>query len=740
MRKKKNTKSRAVDFLLILLCIAGTGVSGFAFWREYNRTLVKLNEGPVGSIVFKNRTAHRKIENRIAWDRLKQESPVYNGDTIRTAEESEAFITFEDQVTKVNLYENTLIQIFYGVRGTRIDFSGGNFDVNSGARSVVIASGASTIELESGSHASLNGGGENLSLSVHAGQAKLNDGRKLESGAMLSLLNDGTVDADPAIAVTSFGRFVRILGSARGTASADFLLNTVNFGPDTHVILEVARDKRFSRIIQTRDVRGVSSVSVALEPGEYWWRVYPVEGSGREIPGWGYDSGRIEVLPFAAVLTVAPSPSQEFAFSGEASIPFSWTAVEGAGAYVLEVSGDQNMANPVVSRQVQGTSVVQAGLEPGRWYWRVTPVFSDQIRGTALPSETGVFSVVRTNAAPAAPALTVPAQNGILSMDNPLLSWKYDPGAVFWTVEVADNPQVSNPLLRQDSASNFYSLPAGVLQQDKVYFWRVIAQSVQNLRSSSPVQSFIAEDKVYRQKSVFPPDDYSIASEGLGEMRFTYESNVPSRNYFQVSSKNDFSSLTINDPVGSEGSYSVSGLGPGIWYWRIYAEGKNGPVSSVPRRLNIVSASEAPRISGPASLSRGTELQLGWNSLNFASYQVDLYSARDPRNPVERQLTANNFAVLSTDSLEPGDYIVNVAGLNHETARSARITGVPAEARFTVVAPEPVRPPVIVVPAVAPEPAAVPEPVTVPEPVRPVAVVPTVIPEPAAVPRPAAVP
>jgi hypothetical protein len=722
MRKKKNTKFRAIDFLIILLCFAGTGVSGSAFWREYNRTLVKLNEKPVGSIVFKNRTAHRKIENRVAWDRLKQESPVYNGDTIRTAEASEAFITFEDEVTKVNLYENTLIQIFYDSRGTRIDFSGGNFDVNSGARSIFITNGGSTIELESGSRASLNSGGEGFNLSMLGGRAKVNNGTELESGGMLSLLNDGTVDTSPAIAVTSFGRFVSILGPAEGEASADFTWNAVNFGPDTHVILEVSRDRGFSRMVRTRDVRGASSVSVPLETGGYWWRAYPVQGNNREVPGRGYASGRIEVLPFAAVSAIAPPPLQEFTFSGETAIPFSWTTVEGAGVYLFEISGDQNMNTPAVSRQVQGTSVVQAGLDPGRWYWRVTPVFSEQVKGTALPSETGVFSIVRNDAASAAPSLNAPVQNGVISMDNPLLSWRYDSDAVFWTVEVADNPQMSDPLLRQDSDSNFYSLPAGILRENETYFWRVIARNARGAGFPSPVRSFTAED-VYRQKSAFPPDNYSVIAEEFERMRFTYRSNTPFQNYFQVSSRSDFSSLVINDPVEAGNFYPGSRLEPGIWYWRIYADGKNGPISSASRRLNIVAVSEAPRVSGPASLNRGTPLELSWDSLYFASYQVDVYRAGDLQNPVERRITEDSYAALPTDSLEPGDYIVSVAGFYPESARAGRITGTSAEARFTVipaVPPEPVRYEPILAAAVVSEPAS-PEPAAaaVSEPVSP---------------------
>ncbi|MDR0402049.1 MAG: FecR domain-containing protein, partial [Treponema sp.] len=686
MQKNKNTKSRAVDLLIILLCFAGAGVSGFAFWREYNRTLVKLNEQPVGNIVFKNRTAHRKIENRAAWDRLKQESPIYNGDTIRTAEASEAFITFEDQITKVNLYENTLIQIFYDARGARIDFSGGNVDVASGGGSVFVSSGSSLVEVGSGSRVTLNRGGEGFSLSVTEGQARLDDGTELDSGGMLSFLSDGTLDTAPAVTVTSFGPFARILASPEGTASALFTWNSVNFDADTRVILEIARDRGFSSVSQTREISGASSAAVTLETGEYWWRAYPTRGAGGGIPERGSDSGRIEAFPFAVISPVSPSPSQEFVFSGETSIPFSWTTAEGADAYVLEVSASSNMNNPAVSRLVRETAVTEAGLEPGRWYWRVTPVFPEQVIGTAVPSETDVFSIAR--GAPSAPALTIPAQDGVLGLDRPRMAWKYDPGVVFWTLEVADNPQMSNPLLQRDSDSNFSSPPAGIFRRDSVYFWRVTARGAGDLSASSPVRSFTTVDHTYRHRAVFPPDNYFTGADELARIRFTYQSNAPYQNYFQISSQSDFSSLEINNPVEAEGG-SVSALEPGIWYWRIHADGESGPVSTAPRRLNVASVSEAPRIRVSDSLSQGTALVLDWEPLYFASYQVSVYSAEDREKSIERRITTTSSAAFSTASLEPGDYIVSVEGFNPESAISAWSAGVPAEARLTVVpAPE----------------------------------------------------
>ena len=67
MRKKLNL--RAVDFIIIIFCVAGICSSAAAFWRVYNATLVKANEDPVGTIIFKKRSAERKFIDRSMWDR-----------------------------------------------------------------------------------------------------------------------------------------------------------------------------------------------------------------------------------------------------------------------------------------------------------------------------------------------------------------------------------------------------------------------------------------------------------------------------------------------------------------------------------------------------------------------------------------------------------------------------------------------------------------------------------------------
>ena len=91
---------------------------------------------------------------------------------------------------------------------------------------------------------------------------------------------------NPVIITTSFGSFAWIHGNPGKTVPVKFSWNISNYTEDTHVIIEVANDPYFTRIIEKRDLnksigepRPSSSIPVPLSEGTYWWRIYPATGS-----------------------------------------------------------------------------------------------------------------------------------------------------------------------------------------------------------------------------------------------------------------------------------------------------------------------------------------------------------------------------------------------------------------------------------------------------------------------------
>lgn len=127
MTKKRNTRSKAsiADILLFILCSLGAVAALGLYYKDINSWSLKNNEVAVAKIYFKKNVVQRKFIDNDIWERVNQESPIYNGDKIRTASDSEIHAQFEKTGTKIQLKENSLIQIFSNKKEKSIDFLSG---------------------------------------------------------------------------------------------------------------------------------------------------------------------------------------------------------------------------------------------------------------------------------------------------------------------------------------------------------------------------------------------------------------------------------------------------------------------------------------------------------------------------------------------------------------------------------------------------------------------------------------
>ena len=154
MKKKRNTKSKGkfVDVLIAIICAAGIGTALFYLYKDFTASLANENAEPVGIIYFKKNSAQRRFENRNLWERLKTSAPIYDGDRIRTGAVSEAYAML-DNGSRIEIHENTLIQIFTG-QNSSVHFSNGSISVVSSAEDAMeITSGDKKILLSQNSEA-----------------------------------------------------------------------------------------------------------------------------------------------------------------------------------------------------------------------------------------------------------------------------------------------------------------------------------------------------------------------------------------------------------------------------------------------------------------------------------------------------------------------------------------------------------------------------------------------------------
>ena len=157
MKTRKNTKSNpsfknpGVDISVVALCLLIIFICSFLFVRNLNRTFSRNDKTPVATVQYKYKSVQRKFIDRAVWDRPQQNSPVYNGDTIRTSPEAEATLYFIDR-NVVELGSNTMIQVFVNNEESRIDLTDGLVSVEtSDSSNMLISSENTTAKVSKGS-------------------------------------------------------------------------------------------------------------------------------------------------------------------------------------------------------------------------------------------------------------------------------------------------------------------------------------------------------------------------------------------------------------------------------------------------------------------------------------------------------------------------------------------------------------------------------------------------------------
>lgn len=480
----------SINIIFTALCIVGTGIAVFMFWQNFNMTVTKQNENPIGYILFKTRIAQRRFGNRTAWTSLKNNSPIYNNDTIHTANLSEAVIVFPSG-DRIELGENSMIQVRTTTAGTHLELTSGNINVQSTEESALtLTSVGVEIKVEGGSLISAGADTESgFNMQVVEGSVGVTTAegvlQNAEAGTALSVASTGEVERHPSVVVTSPRPNVRMIAQNDAPIPFTFAWRTTDFSGNEHVRLEIARDSRFTRLANSFDLEdNITNQAIELATGLWYWRVYP---SGAESGGMdAAASGKITIIAAPSLTPVSPIAGKIFTYrTSPPPIRFNWEATSATDAsvsYQFLISDSPQMLNPIYSADVTTNSVMYSGLTEGAWYWQVRPVFPDGFSAETTMASTrpSPFRVERTAGLTAAELLSPTNGNTLTARSDGndlFFSWKNEEEATSYTVRVSASRDMSNPVITQQTRNNFftYSPRENVLQEGQ-YFWQVSYQ------------------------------------------------------------------------------------------------------------------------------------------------------------------------------------------------------------------------------------------------------------------------
>jgi len=239
---------------------------------------------------------------------------------------------------------------------------------------------------------------------------------------------------------------------------------------------QLSADSGFRSIITGRTVETRNTAYTlqhSLPDGDYYWRVRAVnaaDDAGRWSPRRSLTK-RWSTRP----TLLAPADGSAVSFPGQPLV-LRWEPVPHAVNYVVTVAADPALASQVLGSasnpiETVGTALTPSGsLDPGQYWWAVTPVNAAGNRGAR--SAIGSF----TWEWPSSTSVQVNDLNSDPRVYDPQFAWNRVPGAASYDVEVNSSQDfpVGSKVCCADTTVGTSLSPAKVFPNN-TYYWRVRA-------------------------------------------------------------------------------------------------------------------------------------------------------------------------------------------------------------------------------------------------------------------------
>ncbi len=694
MQTKKNTKSKAntsnllQDTAVVLLSLLMAAVGIFLFIKNLTETVVRDDKKQVATVTFKRKTVQRKFLDRAVWDRPVQNSPVYNGDTIRTAALGEAKLNFGSN-NVVDIGSDTMIQVFVKDNDeAEIGLAEGAVSVRTSSAKMKVNSNNASVTIEENSilHAD-KADNESLRLIVENGEASVAD-LSAEQNASFpqseqKLQKDSIFQkgSEAAITMISPAANVKILNQNTSKGSVPVLFKWHSSVPQhQELILETASSSDFSQNKQTFSVTGLNEIHLEQKSGSVYWRLYPPSQTEVESV---YAVGKLTVLPAPPPTLLLPAKEAAYFYKNvPPSIRFLWRGNEIASSYLLEVADNPAMTNPKFKKSVTMESLSVPDLTAGNWYWRVTPHYLTGVENEPTASETFSFKIEERNILPEPEALYPQSIADTANSKSLTFSWKPIAEAKKYRLIVSGNENMANPLVDTMITGNFLELKdAAQLFPNGTYYWAVagIDESGTVLTESSP-KSFKTLDTEIIMRSVFPPDGYTIADTLCSDTRFTWKTNLPGEQHFQVSASRDFSNVTVDIMTANSGADGIN-LEQGEWYWRVITSIDGSEIKTETKKVIIAPPLDKPKLSG---INAGGRIIIvpdepntfKWSEVSGADYyQIRIKKPNSDDAIYENLFISKTEVELNLKDIADGFYTISVQGFASPTLNSSRRYG-----------------------------------------------------------------
>jgi hypothetical protein len=364
------------------------------------------------------------------------------------------------------------------------------------------------------------------------------------------------------------------------TPRLDWAIVTVPLGSAyafDHYLIQVADNAAFtSPVINDSSINSITAHE--FTPGSdlipnttYYWRVRAYN-TNSEYSSWSL------VRKFrAALLPPTLSSPANGAILLNRRPTFSWGAVSGATGYTIRVYRNSALTLLVGTYSATSATFTPTADLPANLtlWWRV------QSKGLNGPSAWSAPFSIHTANPPSIPVLVSPASNALTTDYTPRLDWSNSTVPASTTFQKYELQLATDSTFTAPSSvdiagpvTNSEYTPGVDLNPNTTYYWRVRAYNTGSEYSAwSLVRTF--------RTAIAPPILLTPADGALTTNRkpiFDWADMGGAKNYtIQVSRNSTFTSLVVNATVTPSTYTPTINLPVGTLYWRVKANGVNGP-------------------------------------------------------------------------------------------------------------------------------------------------------------------
>lgn len=449
------------DYIFLFFAAIIIIILGFLLYRDIYSTYL-VDEEPVGKIIFKKRTALRKLQKQNLWEMLQSEYPVYNGDSIKTEEFSQAILQLKDG-TEIALNENSFIVVNFTKDEVKINFNYGSLEAK-GETDVKIQTGDSEIQLNS-AVAKITNTRDAMNIQLEKGQAEIiKEGKKEEIKKDEVLVVSKTEDKVMKTKVAV--QLLRPQDDEKFYTASDVNVEFEFSGdPQSQYELQVSLNPLFRPVFMQIPVKKLAVIN--LKPGTYYWKVVK---KGQDPSLFPYR--KLTVLKKEKPVLYTPGNREIIKTKSTVDVYFSWSPLDLARGYTLQIDTSPDFSNPR-TMDVQTSSVaIPFDIRQNQvFYWRV--IAKGAVEALTETSEVYSFQLqALEKLKPSKPVYPVNEYFLSRQTEGIVFKWLTDiPNKQ--TLQIAKDKFFSEIVFSQDNITGTYFSLRRELPPSE-YYWRVI--------------------------------------------------------------------------------------------------------------------------------------------------------------------------------------------------------------------------------------------------------------------------